>query len=106
MQNPFNKKIADMLGKMDQKVLEAKLNKALEMLKNEPPEELAKKLAKVDKNELLSKMNELDENKIKDMNIDTNELKQKISEEDLTKLSQLIGDNGDELVKKLKDIMK
>lgn len=106
MQNPFNKKIADMLGKMDQKVLEAKLNKALEMLKNEPPEELAKKISKVDKNELLSKMDELDQNTMKEMNIDTNELKQKISEEDLKKLSQLIGDNGDEVIKKLKDLMK
>jgi len=106
MQNPFNKKIADMLGKMDQKVLEAKLNKALEMLKNEPPEELAKKLSKVDKNELLSKMDELDEKKIKEMNINTSEIKQKISEDDLKKLSKLIGENGDEVVKKLKDIMK
>lgn len=106
MQNPFNKKIADMLGKMDQKVLEAKLNKALEMLKNEPPEELAKKIAKVDKNELLSKIDELDEGKMKEMNIDTNELKQKISDQDLKKLSDLIGDNGDEVVKKLKDLMK
>jgi len=106
MQNSFNKKIADMLGKMDQKVLEAKLNKALEMLKNEPPEELAKKLSKVDKNELLNKMNEFDDSKIKEMNIDTNELKQKISEEDLKKLSQLIGDNGDDIIKKIKDFMK
>jgi len=106
MQNPFNKKIADMLGKMDQKVLEVKLNKALEMLKNEPPEELAKKIAKVDKNELLSKMDEIDQSTIKEMNIDTNELKQKLSEEDFNKLSKLIGENGDEIIKKFKDLMK
>jgi len=106
MQNPFNKKIADLMGKMDQKVLEAKLNKALEMLKNEPPEELAKKIAKVDKDEILSKMNEFDDNKLKEMNIDKDELKKKISDADLQKLSQLMGNQGDEIMRKVKDIIK
>lgn len=106
MQNPFNKKISELMGKMDQKVLEAKLNKAIEMLKNEPPEELAKKISKIDKDEVLSKMNEIDDNKLKEMNINKDELKKKISDADLQKLSQLMGSQGEEIMKKVKDMIK
>lgn len=106
MANPFNKKLSDIIGKMDEKVLEAKLNKALEILKNGDTEELAKKIGKIDKNELMNKMNEFDESKLKDLNINKDEIKQKVSEADFDKLSKLIGDNGDEIIKKIKDIIK
>jgi hypothetical protein len=106
MNNSFNKMLADMLGKMDEKVLQAKLNAALDMLKKGDTAELAKKLNKMDKNELVSKINEFDDSKLKELNINKEEIKQKISDSDLQKLSQLIGDNGDEIVKKIKDIIK
>lgn len=106
MNNPLNRKITEMLGKMDEKVLEAKLNKALEMLKNGNPDDLAKKLNKVDKNELLSKINEFDEEKLRELNINKEEIKQKVSEADLNKLSRVIGEQGDEIIKKIKDIIK
>ena len=106
MANPFNKKLSDILGKMDEKVLEAKLNKALEILKNGDTEDLAKKIGKIDKNELMNKMNEFDESKLKDLNINKDEIKQKVSEADFDKLSKLIGENGDEIIKKIKDIIK
>lgn len=106
MNSPFNKKLAEMLGKMDEKVLETKLNKALEMLKNGNPDDLAKKLNKIDKNELMSKINEFDDSRLKALNLDKDEIKQKVSDADLSKLSQLIGDQGDEIIKKIKDIIK
>lgn len=106
MSNAFNKKLADIIGKMDEKVLQAKINTALDMLKNGNNEDLAKKIGKMDKNELIAKMNELDENKLKEMNINKNEIKQKISDVDLDNLKKLIGDHGDEIINKLKDIIK
>lgn len=105
MNSSFNKKFAEMFGKIDEKVLEAKLNKAFEMLKSSDPEELAKSINKVDKNELLSKINEFDESKLQGMNIDKEEIRKKVNDADLKKLSNLIGDQGDEIIKKLKDIL-
>ncbi len=106
MNESLNKKLAEMLGKMDEKVVKAKLNSALDMLKKGNTEDLAKKVNKMDKEDLMKKFNELDESKLKELNIDKDELKQKISGADLEKLSQLIGENGDEIVKKIKDFIK
>lgn len=106
MNNAFNKKLTEMLGKMDDKVFKSKLNNALDMLKSGDTDDLAKKLGKVDKNELMQKMNELDEEKLKELNIDKNEISKKINNADLQKLSELIGEHGDEIVKKIKDIIK
>lgn len=106
MNDGLNKKLSEILGKVDQKVLESKLNAALDMLKKGNSEELAKKLNKIDKNELVQKINEFDESKLKELNINKDEIKQKVSNADLEKLSQLIGENGNEIIKKIKDIIK
>lgn len=106
MNEGFNKKLAEVLGRMDEKVLKSKLNAALEMLKKGDTEELAKKINKIDKEELLKKMNEFDETKFKDLKIDKNQIKQAVSGEDLDKLAQLLGEHGDEVIGKIKDIIK
>jgi transcriptional regulator of aromatic amino acid metabolism len=103
--NSFNKKLADILGKMDDKVLQAKMNAALDMLKRGDTEDLAKKISKMDKEDLLKKINEFDASKLEELNIDKNEIRQRVSEADLNNLSKLIGEHGDEIVKKFKDII-
>lgn len=103
--NSFNKKLADILGKMDDKVLQAKMNAALDMLKRGDTEDLAKKISKMDKEDLLKKINEFDASKLEELNIDKNEIRQRVSEADLNSLSKLIGEHGDEIVKKFKDII-
>ncbi len=105
MSNSFNKKLTEILGKMDEKVLQAKINAALDMLKKGNTEELAKKLSKVDKEELLSKINEFDYSKLQGLNIDKEEIRRRVAEADLNKISQLIGEHGDEIISKLKDIL-
>ena len=106
MNNSFNKKISEIFGKVDEKVLETKLNKALEILKSGNTDDLAKKINKIDKNELLNKINEFDEEKLKDLNLDKDEFRKKISDADLNNLSKLIGEQGDEIIRKIKDIIK
>ncbi|MEG6613235.1 membrane trafficking protein [Pseudoclostridium thermosuccinogenes] len=106
MNDIFNKKLSEIFGKVDEKMIQAKLNAAIDMLKKGNTEELARKINKVDKNELLSKINEFDESKLKEFNIDKNELKSKISNADLNKLAQIIGEHGDEIVAKIKEIIK
>ncbi|HEX3027839.1 MAG TPA: membrane trafficking protein [Clostridia bacterium] len=106
MSEGLSKKLAEIMGKMDERVTQAKVNSALEMLKNGDTKELAKKINKVDKEELLSKINEFDVSKLKDMNINIDDVKQKINDADLKKLSDLLGENGDEIINKIKDIIK
>jgi hypothetical protein len=106
MANGLNKKLAEILGKVDEKVLQTKINAAMDMLKNGNSEDLAKKLSKIDTNELLSKINEIDESKLKEMNINKGDIKQKINEADLTNLQKLLGEHGEEIITKIKDIIK
>lgn len=102
----INKKLSELFGKMDQKMLEKRINTAIEMLKNGDVDELSKKINKIDKNELLEKINEFDESKLKEFNINKDEIRQKITDADLSKLSQLLGEDGDEIVEKLKGILE
>ncbi|MCX7842336.1 MAG: membrane trafficking protein [Clostridia bacterium] len=105
MNEQFRKQLADIVGKMDEKVLQAKLNAAMDMLKKGNTEELARKLNKMDKVELVQKINEFDESKLKEMNINVEELKQKITPSDLDRLSVLLGDQGHEIVEKIKSLL-
>lgn len=106
MVDAFNKKLAELLGKMDEKVLQAKLNAAMDMLQKGNTDDLVKKLNKMDKNEIVDKLNEIDDSKLKELNINKDEVKQKISNVDFEKMAQLIGEHGDEIIKKIKDIIK
>lgn len=105
MSDLFGKKVAEILGRIDEKVLKAKLNNALEMLRSGDTEELAKQLGKIDKNELLSKIDQFDEARLKELNISKEELQEKIKDNDLDKLSQLIGEHGDVIVRRIKEII-
>lgn len=60
----------------------------------------------MDKQELISKINEFDESKLQEMNINKDEIKSKVSDADLQNLSRLIGDHGDEIVQKIKEIIR
>jgi ADP-dependent phosphofructokinase/glucokinase len=105
MVNPLNKKLADIFGKMDEKVLQAKLNAAMDMLKRGNVEDLAKKINKADKNELLKKMNEFDMSKLQELNIDKEEIRRRVSEADLDKIAKMIGEHGDEIIGKVKEFI-
>ena len=106
MNDMLSKKLAEVLGKVDEKVLQAQINAAVDMLQKGNTDELAKKLSKMDKSELLNKINDFDDSRLKDLKINKDDIKQKITDSDLNQLAKLIGDHGDEIVNKLKDIIK
>lgn len=106
MASNLNKKLADLIGKMDDKVLQAKINTAIDMLKNKDSDELAKKLGKLDKNDILEKLNEIDENKLKELNLNKAELKQKMGGIDLEAVQKMLGDKGPDILNKIKDIIE
>jgi len=105
MNNSFNKKLAEILGKMDEKVLQAKLNAALDMIKKGDTENLIKKLNNMDKDELMKKIDELDEAQIKNLNFDREEVKKALENTDVEKLKGMLGEHGDEIMKKIYDII-
>lgn len=105
MSNSINKKLAELIGKVDDKVLQAKINAAIDMLKNSNKEELMKKLNKLDKDEILAKLNEFDENKLKEMNINKNELRQKLNCIDIDAVQGMLGEKGPEIISKIRDII-
>lgn len=89
-------------GKVDEKVLKAKLNNAFDLIKSGNMDDLIKKINKIDKDELLEKLNEFDQSKLNDMNIDKNEISKMINSVDLENFSKALGDNGEEILKVLK----
>lgn len=105
MVNQLNKVFSDIFEKVDEKVLQAKLNTALDMLKKGDTDELAKKINKMDKDELLEKINEFDVSKLEGMNIDKNEIKQQMNQINLDSVAELIGEHGDEIIKKIKNFI-
>jgi histidinol dehydrogenase len=105
MSGGLNKKLSEMLGKVDGKLLQAKLNNALELLRSGDEEEILRKVEKIDKEELLEKLNEFDDKRLKEMNIDKKELQQKISEIDMKSVQKLLGEHGEEIIKKIQDII-
>lgn len=105
MSDSFNKKLSELFGKVDDKILQSKLNAALDMLKKGNIETLAEKINKMDKNELMDKINELDDSKLKELNINKDEFQKKLSSADFENLSKLLGENGEDFVRKIKSLL-
>ncbi|MBP5426951.1 MAG: membrane trafficking protein [Clostridiales bacterium] len=103
--NIFNQKLSKFWNKMDSKILNSKINKSIEILKNPDTTELKKELSKIDTNELLKKIDEFDKSKFDELNIDKKELLEKLSTVDLDKVSNLLGENGNEIITKLKKFL-
>lgn len=96
----------NMFDRIGGSIQKKKLEKAVEMLKNEDPQELRKKLAQMDTREILSKMDEYDSNKLNQMGINLEEIKDRITDKDFEKLVQILGPDGALIAKKLKSILK
>ncbi len=103
--NSFNKKLSDLIGRMDEKVLQTKLNKALDMLKNGDTDEIARKINKIDKDEFMEKINDFDTSRLDNLNIDKEELRKMMLGTDMVKLQELLGEKGDIILNKIKGII-
>lgn len=112
MQTQFDRVMAmpegnyNIFDRIDGRIAKKKLEKVLEMLRTESPQEIRKKLGNIDRNEIMNKMNEYDTNKLKSMGININELKGTITEKDLEKLIQVLGPDGAVIAQRIKQILK
>jgi len=103
MGDSFSKKLQEMLA---DKMIQSKVSQAIEMLKKDNTDDLAKKIGKIDKEDLMSKINEFDDEKIKNLKINKDEIKKKITQDDLNKLGKLLGKDSDVIMKKVNDFLK
>ncbi len=101
-ENSLSKKLQELLA---DKMVQKKVNQAIDMLKKDNNDELAKKFEKLDKNELMEKINEFDEEKINNLKIDKEEIKKKITKNDLEKLEKILGKDSKDIMKKVNDYL-
>ncbi|MHB8064413.1 MAG: membrane trafficking protein [Ruminiclostridium sp.] len=102
MGESLSKKLQELLA---DKMVQSKMNQAIEMLRKENTDEIEKKIAKMDKEELMNKINEYDEEKIKSLKINKDEIKKKITQTDLDKLEKLLGKDSDAIMKKVNEFL-
>ena len=87
-------------------ITKKKIEKGLDMLKNESPSDLRKKLRNVDINEVLQKMDEYDKNRLDELGIDVNALRSKVSDADIQKIHQVLGSDGEMVIRKIRDMLR
>lgn len=107
MDNNFLKgNLSDVLGKINKNVLQSKLELAIYMLKKGDVDELTRLFNSTDIDLLIDKLQEIDKSTIQQLNLNSSNIKSRITDSDLNKLSQAIGRRGNEVVNKIKEILR
>lgn len=90
---------------IDKKIANAKVNQAMDMLKNKSPEEIKKKLGNVKREELIKQLEQIDAQKVKSLNIDTEKIKRSLTQKDIEKIKAVAGKDSDLVMKKLNELL-
>lgn len=101
----LKKNLSSLFGRAEDKILSSKINSLLKNAGTEDIAELCQKIKTADKNALLNKLDEYDQSKLTDLNLNINELKEKFRQLDSDKLTELLGENGQEIINKVKNIL-
>ena len=96
----------NMFERLGGNIQKKKLEKAWEMLRNENPQELRKKLGQMDTQEILEKINEFDPKKLNQMGISLDEIRSRVTEKDFEKLIQVLGSDGAIIAQRLRSLLK
>lgn len=96
----------NMFDKIGGNIQKKKLEKALEMLRNEDPQELRRRLGQMDTSEILEKIDEFDLNKLNQMGISMDEIRNRVTDKDFEKLIKVLGPDGVIIAQKLKSLLK
>lgn len=89
---------------IESKITKAKLDKAINMLKNSSAEELAGKFDDKSRKEILSKLDEIDKKKLAELKIDPMEVLGRLTPQDIEKVKAIAGKDRDVLMKKINEI--
>ena len=95
----------NLFDQIDKKIMNVKVNQAMDMLKTKSPEEIKQKLGNTNREELMKQLNEIDVNKIKEMKIDTEKIKRNLTPADIEKIKAVAGKDSDIVMKKLNELL-
>lgn len=87
-------------------ITKKKIEKGLEILKKESPSELKRRLQNVDINEVMQKMDEYDKKRLHELGIDISEFRNRVSDADIQKIRQVLGRDGEVLIRKIRDMLR
>lgn len=90
---------------LEGKITKAKLDQAINMLRNKSPEELSQKFNDKSRKDLLSKLDEIDSKKLAEMNIDPQAIMSQLTPGDLDKIRKVAGKDADVLMEKIKGML-
>ena len=90
---------------IDKKIANAKVNQAMDMIKNKSPEEIKRKLGNVKREDLIKQLNQIDAQTVKSLNIDTDKIKRSLTKADIEKIKAVAGKDSDVVMKKLNELL-
>jgi len=98
--------MSDFSNYLQGQITRKKIEKGIEMLRNESPQELRRKLQNVNIDEALRKLDEYDKNRLRELGINVSEYRNRITEADIQKIYQVLGRDGEKVIRKLRDILR
>ncbi|MGI6049476.1 MAG: hypothetical protein ACOYEI_01395 [Acetivibrionales bacterium] len=96
----------NLFDKLGGNIQKKKLEKALEMLRDEDPRELRKRLGNIDTQEILEKIDEFDMDKLSQMGISMDEIRSRVTERDFEKLINVLGPDGVIIAQRLRSLLR
>ena len=87
------------------RITKAKLEQAIQMLKSKSPEELSQKFDDKSRKDILSKLNEIDRQKLAEMQIDPQAVMSRLTPEDMENVQKIAGKDAGVLMKKLQELL-
>lgn len=98
--------MSDFSNYLHGQITKRKIEKGIEMLRNESAPELRRKIQNVNVDEALRKLDEYDKGRLQELGINVNEFKNRITESDIQKIHHVLGRDGDKVIRKLRDILR
>ena len=97
--------MSDISNYLHGQITRKKIEKGLEMLRNESPQELKKRLQNVNIDEAMRKLDEYDKKRLRELGINVSEYRNRIAEADIQKIYQVLGRDGDKVIRKIREIL-
>lgn len=98
--------MSDFSNYIQGQITKKKIEKGIDMFRNESTADLKRKLRNVDINETMKKLDEYDSNTFKELGININDYKNQITEADIQKIKHVLGEDSDKLIRKIRDILR
>ncbi|NLK69294.1 MAG: hypothetical protein GX283_09040 [Clostridiaceae bacterium] len=98
--------MSDFSNYIQGQITKKKIEKGIDMFRNESTADLKRKLRNVNIDETMKKLDEYDKDTFKELGININEYKNQITEADIQKIKQVLGKDSDKIIRKIRDILR